>query len=80
MRPDEPNKPNKKLERNNVFAANKKDIKNGNNFARLVGLLTILLVCGSVAYFAHAYFSAMSSVQLIKLAAVKEPHERLERY
>lgn len=63
MRPDEPNKPNKKLERNNVFAANKKDIKNGNNFARLVGLLTILLVCGSVAYFAHAYFSAMSSVQ-----------------
>ena len=27
MRPDEPNKPNKKLERNNVFAANKKDIK-----------------------------------------------------
>ena len=63
MRPDEPNKPNKKLERNNVFAANKKNIKNGNNFARLVGLLTILLVCGSVAYFAHAYFSAMSSVQ-----------------
>lgn len=26
MRPDEPNKPNKKLERNNVFAANKKKI------------------------------------------------------
>ena len=44
MRPDEPNKPNKKLERNNVFAANKKDIKNGNNFARLVGLLTLSLI------------------------------------
>jgi hypothetical protein len=27
MRPDEPNKPNKKLERNNVFAANKKILR-----------------------------------------------------
>ena len=63
MRPEEPKRPSKKLRRNNVFAASKKDYKNGNSFARLVGLLSILLVCGSVAYFAHAYFSAMSSVQ-----------------
>lgn len=63
MRPVEPKRPRQKLRRNNVFAASKKDYKNGNNFARLVGLLSILLVCGSVAYFAHAYFSAMSSVQ-----------------
>lgn len=63
MEPEKPNTPRKKLKRNNVFAANKKNVKNENTFARLVGLLAILLVCGSVAYFAHAYFSVMSSMQ-----------------
>ncbi|MBP2058132.1 LCP family protein required for cell wall assembly [Lactobacillus colini] len=63
MDPQKSKKRTKKLRRNGFFAAEEAKLKNYNGFSRICGLVVILLVGFSVAYFARIYFAAMSSAQ-----------------
>lgn len=63
MNPQKLKKKNKKLKRNGFFAAEEAKLKKYNGFSRICGLIVVLLVSFSVAYFARMYFAAMSSAQ-----------------